>query len=441
MSLFALIACSGGDPVSPADDVHFSDITITPADAIPTVLTVSFTTDAADPGWVSFGPSGEVGWRATATSTGDGSWEAVLVGLPAGTESWVTVGAGATEGPTTTLTTDAAPAWIDLLDTSEGTPTPGLLVVGVSAADGNGAAILDTQGRPVWWYLTPTGVVGSIRTRARLSPDRSEVWFNAFNVGPAGGIGDGESVLVRVAIDGSTSELVSTPYAHHDFVLHADGTLAWIDADEREIDGLPIRGDRIRERAPDGTERVVWSAWDTFTYDPRVTNDGEDVWWTMCNHLEYDATTDTYTIGARNLGVITHIDRATGTVLWTAGTQATTYATDDVFVMQHGFDVLDHGLLVFDNGPFGDLDSRAARYIFDDTTGTAALAWQYHADPAIYSFVMGDVHHLADDGVRVVFSTQGVVHEVDADGELVADFSWEPGTVIGFAEVWDSLVE
>src|SRR5262245_23435518 len=107
----------GGTPYT------FADVAITPSEQIPTVLRVSFTTDAPGSGWVSFGPEGEAGWTATATSTGEGTWEALLVGLPAATASLVTVGAGAITGPTTELTTDEAPDWIDLLEASEGTPT------------------------------------------------------------------------------------------------------------------------------------------------------------------------------------------------------------------------------------------------------------------------------------------------------------------------------
>jgi hypothetical protein len=259
------------------------------------------------------------------------------------------------------------------------------------------------------------------------------VYFNAFD-----GLGDDDNAIIRVPIDGSTAETRFIPDAHHDFWLHDDGTLAVIVADGREVDGATVHGDRLMEIDPDGDERDVWSTWDSFTFDPATSPQTPEGWWTIANTLEYLPDRDSYVVSLRNLDTLVEIDRTTGRVGWTVGPDGT-YVPDDPFAFQHGFDVLDDGLLIFDNGRIDRQESRAARYVFED--GVARLVWQYTADPALYSFIMGDAHLLANGNVTVTFSTAATVHEVDPDGALVASFSYDVGAVFGFPDRWDSLVE
>lgn len=428
--LIALAGCADkGAPV--AEGESFTDIVITPDTMISAVQHVSFTTSSEEDGWVEFGPAAEEGWRAAATSLGDGAWEATLLGLPAGSEAWITVGAGSSTGPTTTVTTDRPPAWLDYLETSEGTPSPGFLVMTVTTAKGTGPAILDTRGRPVWWYEASEELLGRTYPRARLGHDLDEVWFNAM-----GATGSGEDALVRVAIDGSTHESFSRPHAHHDFWLHDDGTQAMIQTDDREVEGETIYGDQLVEYAPSGEERQIWSVWDTLVYDP-ATSPLVASSWTIANHIEYVAASDTYVMSLRNIDTLVAFERATGTVEWTLGPEGT-YVPQDQHHNQHGFDVLDDGILLFDNGTVGNNDSRAVQYRFGD--GVADNVWEYHSDPALYSFIMGDAHLLENGNTRVTFSTMATVQEVDADGVLEASFSYEIGTILGFPEPWDTLI-
>lgn len=439
-ALTLLLACRGGDAPDDggADDAgaSFSDVEAVVSDVVPTVVTVTFANDGEGEGWVAFGPPGEAGWTATATATGAGRWTATLLGIPADTEGWFQVGVGDAADVVRTVRTGDAPGWVEGPETAEGDPTPGFLVVGLMGDLGHGAAILDARGRPVWWWEAPASLPGTLHTRARLDPDGGSVWFDSFGLLPPGEAGDGESALVHVALDGTAEEVVPLAYHHHDFLLHDDGTLAWLDVESRYVEGDgDIRGDVLKERAPDGTERAVWSSWDTFAYAPGATWTNPPGWWSLANHLEYVAAEDAYAVSLRNLDSVVVIARATGEVLRVVGTDpAATVVPDDPFDGQHGFDVLDDGLLVFDNGPTGEQSSRAARYV----DGGATLAWTY--EPGIYSFVMGDAQVLPDDRTLVVFSTEGQVHEVDADGRRVAAFAWDEGTTIGFAEWRSTLV-
>lgn len=429
----------GGGTTPTSTEVTFSDLEITPAEAIPTVLTVRFSTDGAGQAEVRFGVEGEAeSYAATATDLGDGSWEATIVGLPADAICWIRGAVGEHAGAKTAWTTEAAPSWVDKLESSEGSPTPGFVVVGLEGDDGNGALILDTRGRPVWWSEAPEEVPGHLHTRARLSPDRTEVWYNAFGLLAPGADADGQNAIIRTSIDGSEVEVLTIPYAHHDFVLHEDGTLAWLDVEPREVEGATVRGARIVERAPDGTETDIWTAWNDFTFTPGVSPEFPESWWTLANHMEYLPETDHYAVSMRNLDTIVEVDRQTGTLLWSLGPEGS-YVPDSAFDGQHGFDVLDDGILLFDNGSSAAFDSRAARFHFEED-GTATMTWEYHADPALYSFVMGDAQLLDNGNTWIMFSTVATSQEVDEAGTVVASFVYEPGIILGFAERWDSLV-
>lgn len=421
-----------------AVEVSFSDISATLSEDIPTVVKVSFKSNGEGTGYVRFGEEGSEGFTATASAGEDGSWSATLVGLPAETEAWFQVGIGDAASDLQAVSTGPAPAWVTGLSSSSGDPTPGFLVTGLMAT-GHGAVILDTRGRPVWWWEAPDGLVGALHTSARLSPDRQTVWFNAFALATPGDGLDGQNALVGVAIDGSAETVIDAPYTHHDLVVHEDGTLAWIDVDQREVDGEIIRGDRLVERAPDGTESALWSSWDTFSYSPDAELEPPP-WWTLCNHLEWVPERDAYVISTRNLSALAQVQRGTGAVDWVLGAEGT-LVPDREFHGQHGFTVLDDGVLLFDNGPSERRASHVVRYAFDAEAGTATATWAYEADPALYSFVMGDAVRLPNGDVIAVYSTAATVVEVDETGVEVARFTYSPGTFLGFMQYWDSLVE
>jgi hypothetical protein len=436
--MLLLLACTGtpdptdtDTPVDTGETVTFSDVTVTPQ-TIPTVFLVRFMATGTGTGFVDFAPTGEPGWRATATATEDGAWEALIVGLPASSTGDVTVGLGETLGPTTTVETGAAPSWL-ALESSEGEPTPGFLVVGVEKNPETGAAILDSRGRPVWWSQAPTGLYGHLHTRARISPD-NRVEYIAFGFPAPGGSEDGTTEIVSVSMDGGDIQRYPLPTAHHDFLFLPDGGMAWIDVEDRDFSGTTIRAETIVERDADGIERVVWSAWDTIVYDGTDPGAPEG-YWTLGNHLEYVVADDSYGISLRNVDTIVKVDRVTGTVDWTVGKDGTLVA-DDPFDGQHGFDILDDELLVFDNG--NGTSSRALRFTLGE--GTATKTWEYSHE-GVGSFVMGDAQELDNGNIHVMFSTSGTADEVASDGTRLATFSYADGITLGFVEWHETLVD
>ncbi|HEU5076327.1 MAG TPA: hypothetical protein VFU02_19175, partial [Polyangiaceae bacterium] len=86
-------------------------------------------------------------------------------------------------------------------------------VGGLGGTEGSGVAfVIDADGDPVWAYdLEGTPVSGC--SRARMSFDGKDMWIGNFsNVSPDG-------ALMRLRMDGSTSETFSFPGRHHDFTV------------------------------------------------------------------------------------------------------------------------------------------------------------------------------------------------------------------------------
>jgi hypothetical protein len=112
--------------------------------------------------------------------------------------------------------------------------------------------------------------------------------------------------LIRVSLDGDTVERLSTPDFHHDFLIHEDGTIAYIGFDENHEVAPDSPGDRIIELYPDGSQVVIWSTWDDLEYSASVAAEGPG--WTHANALQYDPEADAYYLSMHNMDTIARID-------------------------------------------------------------------------------------------------------------------------------------
>ena len=461
MLLLALLACTATDGTPTATDTEAgtdtesqtgSDTEDTELDAsfevevalseyIETVLLVSFTADVEGDGWVRFGPEGAEGWKVSATATEDG-WEATLVGVRPETLAFVQAGVDSSVAETVEITTGSLPDWVDTLDHTEGDPTPGFLVTTLinDAVFERGAAIFDETGRPVWAYALPDEASVGLTTRTRLSADHSELKFNSFFLEAEGGAMDGTAQIVTVSLDGSSYSIDDIPYNHHDFDWLDDGTLVWLDIDEKEVDGLgTLRGDKVYERTVDGVETSYGSTWDAF---PEAAEDPESAvhpesWWSLANHLDVDEENDRVMYSTRNLDSLVMVERSTGEIQHVIGTGPDAdVVPDDPFDGQHGFLLDGEELMVFDNAPERPGGSRVVRYQLDFDAGTATKDWEY--SPGDSSFVLGDIVALPDDRLMVIVTTSGLVQEVDEEGEVLSEFQ-HPNTFFPYVEWYTQI--
>lgn len=436
---------SGDDDVSPGDDDDAGDTLVwveaQQSELIPTVLTVRFDTDEFEAihGYVTYGRGESLDASAPAWRADDGAWEVMLLGLKPSVEysyQPVLVGEdGLAHGDRASFTTGALSTLLtspqtELFDSQR--DTEGFLVTNI-VEDPGASVILDEDGDVVWWYVAEDGKgAGCV-----LSADRRWMLFLSSV--------DGTRTMHRLRLDGSILEEVPSEgldEQHHDFMQLPDEHLLLLENDRRVIGGLEFIADKVVDVSPDGTDISEWSLWDHETYDPEVYGE-EGGEWSHGNALAYDEEDDAFVIGFLLLHAIYKIDRRTGQVMWRLGGDHSDFTfvgdTAGSFRHQHAFELVEDGIVVFDNGVPEDASSRAVEYRLDLDAWTAEMVWEYRPDPALYAVALGDVAKLSNGNRLVDFSPLGQIDEVNADGDLVWRLNLPFGAYFGYMQWFDNL--
>jgi len=363
----------------------------------------------------------------------------VLLGLPARHDVELSVCAGpSSEGRCheTSARTAAVPGRVVPFEHTVGDPSDGppfVLTSVISGEEGESSVqILDANGRPTWvveptWGFTPT---------ARFSRDGTAVWMLLTSKEHVE-----DAVILRQPLTGGAPEEIPAPYAHHDFVELEDGTLAWIAAELREVEGEAVVGDRIVERAPDGTTREVWSAFDWLDVVPNAGWAMEQypfgVDWTHANGLDFDADRNAYTLSLYHHRTLAHVDRSSGELLWLLGGDDDDFGGTSYFGPQHAPDFDAHGhLTVFDNGGTG---SSAVGLRLDEDAWTAQEVWRFSADDGRGNLLLGDVAPQLDGGALISWGEHGAISHVDASGKLAWEIHATQTGVVGQVTWRDDL--
>ena len=431
----SLLAACGDSP----DARRPVNVTAALSDQIATVVTVHWTTAVPTTGYVEFGPTGALGRRTAVETTPALDHSAVVVGLVADATAYYRAvsaenGAGVAGSDVATIHTGPLPVGLpSLRQTGDG--YDGFVIVPILGAT-TAVVIIDAKGNIVWYHSDARQLDFY---RARLSVDGKSVLYNAAKIS---GEPSPASELVRVSLDGTPLGSIPIPLLAHDFVEHADGTLAAIAFEDRQdAAGARVRGNKLVEVASDGTQRTVWTSWNCF--DP-ATAPGDDPaqGWTFANALDYDPAADVYYVGMRNFSSIAKVNRATGACEWVFGLYGSTFtfaAGAQRFLHEHQFDVHGDHILVMDNdGAPGDV-SRVLEYQLDFSTMTATQVWSYTANPTVYTFVLGEPIRLADGGTFVNWSTAGQMERLDASGSQIWKLNTDAGFAFGFQTIATSL--
>ena len=444
LALFLLLPHLAGCPTDDDDDDDatgeppaIADVQATISEHVKMVVTVTWTTDVPSTGFVEFGEGEDLDLSTPVETEPATEHEAILLGLPSDTVASFRVVAevdgAVAEGTLESVTTGPLPPQLPN-PTVEGTGHAGYMAIPLLGAV-PGVTVLDAQGRIIWYHIYE----GDLDLfRARLSHDGRSVLYNAADVSDEP---SENTEIVRVSLDGSEISGVDIPWLAHDFVELPDGTLTGIALDIREVDGEDVRGDKLVEVTPDGTQTEIWSTFDC--WDPNeVVGTDQESGWTWTNAIDYDAAEDGYHVGIRNFSSIVEVDRATGACEWALGGAAATLDMEvgsSAFLHQHQFQVLDGSVLVFDNDGGAGLASRAIEYAVDPDAGTAEQIWSYTADPPIYSFVLGDVNRFDDGDTLITWSVLGQIDRVTSAGESVWRLNTSMGYALGFNTVYADL--
>ena len=422
------------------DGIEIMNPTARISDDISTVIIVEWKTDIATTGRVEFGEGNDFSYSTPMETTPTDTHRALLIGMPSETDVRYRIVAsdGESEIVSTpqTIATGDLPSYLpDLV--AEGTGPDGFTIVPIIATDRAVVTIIDAKGRIVWYHSDDRDLD---IYRARLSRDKQSILYNAASVS---GSPSEDSELMRISLDGASITAIPVPLLAHDFVALDDGTIGAIVAEYRSVNDAQVMGNQIVEVSTDGTVLPVWSTWDCF--DPETdVGDTTDNGWTFANALDYDPAEDVYYIGFMNFSSIAKVDRTSGRCLWVFGSTAETMTFEENaprFWHQHQFQVLENGILIFDNDGAPGTESRVTEYAFDFDTNTASEVWSYTAQPSVFSFVLGEPIRLDNGNTLINWSASGQMNLVTSDGDSIYQLNLPMGNVFGFNTLETSLYQ
>ncbi len=413
-----------------------TNVEVTVSEVIPTVATVTWETCEATTGYVAFGPGDDRELRTHTELEPATEHSMTLLGVPANTDGSFEI---------VVVDDDGAESPGDVGEFTTGGLAPGLPGLEVTGSGMDqymvlpmlgspvGLVILDAAGNFLWWHFEDRGLDVY---RAMLSVDGESLLYNAASV--SGDVSE-DSQIMRVSLDGTQVTAIDVPLLAHEFVEHADGTIgAMIVEYVDDGEGGEIKSNGIVEIAPDGTQTQVWSAMDCF--DPEVdVGDDQEYGWTFANALDWDGTY--YYMSLRNFSTVVQIDPRDGSCGWAfgdVGATITPASGSARFMHSHQFEILDGGFLVFDNDGSIAQESRVLEYAFDPVAGTAEQIWEYTTDPAVWSFVLGDVDRFDNGDTLVTWSVNGLI-ELVRDDQPVWTMSSNFGSAFGFNTVREDL--
>ncbi len=280
----------------------------------------------------------------------------------------------------------------------------------------------DDSDTPTYWGVDEAGEIVWY-----LHGDTSASGTSFIRKGGTGELLTFESSAIRtVDAAGETvavNNLQSAGRYHHDAVILPNGNVMALTNETGTFNGESLTGDRIVELDPDG--RVVWE-WSSFDHldtgrfpgslSRNESRDGS-LDWSHANALFYIAEEDALLISFRSQSWVVKIDHATGNIIWIMGecTGISQGFTANFFTLtagtwmssQHAPLVTDSGeILIYDNRNETNgstLNSRAVKYILDESNMTAVQTWEAVAPK--YTFSLGDVDEL--DGGNVLISAGG----------------------------------
>jgi len=413
------------------------DVTATVSDKVSSIVKLTWTNPEELQSYVRFGTKDHLDHQSP-TSAAQSDASVLLLGMPPSTEVFYEVVNAADEtvmasGSVSNGSLPGAFSDFDVVDHG-GPGWDGYLVTSMMGST-MAPIIIDSAGNYVWWFEEPGDWVVS---GARLSRDHQ--WVIYTNQPKSTVVDTGE--LVKVSIDGETVERWTLPGVHHDFVELPDGTITVFSQDTRTLDGQDAVGDRLLNIDADGNSTEVWNIFDDWPEaDWSTSRETDTVNWSHGNAIDYDDASAAYRMSFRNFSAIIEVDAASRQTQWVLGGELSDYAitNDDQeqFRQEHQFEVLNTGVLVFDDGEAHRGWSRAVEYTFNGSD--ADLTWEYIPDPLVQSLVLGDVHRLDNGNTMVMFTTAGQLDVVDANAKLLWRLNGGLGVALGYCDPVSTL--
>ncbi len=299
------------------------------------------------------------------------------------------------------------------------------------------ASALDGCARPVWWQqAAPDRKIARVRAdraggAVRYSEYQRDMWAD-------------QATLHRQSVDDPEDRLSTRMLEqHHDWVLHDDGTVAFISWQSRENtwfeDGAPrLAADAIRtttEGEKEPIDQLVLSLFDDLGLDPWWTckHMRQGIYlplnseWTHANSLVLDSRDQAYYLLVRYWDAVIKLS-VDGDVEWILGGPLNQFTLlGDTQLPSHGHmsEAWRGGMLVFDNGDHEHRPSRVVEYAIDERARTVREVWSYTDPQNRFTDFLGDARRLPGGNVLISWTAQGHITEVTRAGRIV----WEATTV------------
>nr|UXE44706.1 hypothetical protein Hi04_10k_c3120_00008 [uncultured bacterium] len=398
--------------------------TATASTAIPTVQTVTFTTDATGitKAEIEFGAAGST--MTAPVDLTDPTYKTYLVGMKPSTAYTyrikITSPAGtcvsADQMFTTGALANAPKPTVTIMDMAK--HDKGFIVMS-SGIGGTAAYIIDPDGTVVW--VAPSSVVPGQPSRAHLSWDAKRFIVMSLNVQNSSA-----GKIQSVAMDGTDMKSISgTTASHHDFTAIPGGiaTLLW---NKSGIDA-PCS---LVEFPDSGMQKTIVADFSTIYNSSSFHT----------NAIHYYERDDSYTIGDRNPNLYAKLTRA-GALVWQFGGMnpkdaAKNFSGVTTWSVNHGHHLTADNQFAFFNNGSGS-SSTAFIYKLDPTTMKAT---QTAKITGTNSMVLGDAQILPNGNVLVSGSTTGTMAEVEPmSGAIIMTIKAPSGQQFGYSEFRESL--
>ena len=206
--------------------------------------------------------------------------------------------------------------------------------------------------------------------------------------------------------------------------------------------GALVAGSVVQELDLNGNVIFQWRSWDHYDLLDSYADLTQSIFDAIhINSIELDLTDLNIIISTLALGEATKVNRQTGDMIWRMGGKNNQFTFQNesqehaplYFMFQHDIRRLKNGNITMFDG--GDTErrkySRAVEYEINEENKTATKVWEYRKNPDIFSPNMGSVQRL-DNGNTVIgwglasmSPGQPMITEVDADGNIIAELSFD----------------
>jgi hypothetical protein len=442
------------------EDVGVFEVSHSLSPIVPTVMTVSWSSDAEGMSWVEYGLDGEIN-KTTPISMSGVEHDIVVLGLKAGrTYSYVAV----TETPSGERLEGAVrevslpnpptsmPRLLPLISGDERSELKdNFLLTTITRSTGTHQTIVDADGDYVWWYSMDP-VLGAVSVTAGRD-GRSVVW----------GAHDNDQIedlgmIKRVSIDGTEVVESDALMAHHAHAeVSADHMYAWMGQEARDAIGpegelIEVWGDILYMAQEGDTQSPVqhFNFFDGYrhgvTWDSPMQGAGSPwgIAWTHVNSMTYH--NGAFYIGPRWFDSIIKVDGETGEMLWELGGYVPersdfTFDRENWFSHAHWSQVWDDGAMVFDNNIYNGEISGAMEISWDESTMTSEIVWSYYDPEGRFVMMGGDAIKTPGGNYIISFTQLGFMVEVTPDNEVVWEVELDIGAMTGRMTFIDNIYD